>query len=234
MIIVNAFKNHWQLAALTAAVFLLWSFQIMAPLKILVVFLHEASHAFTALLTGGSVENISLSIHEGGSVTSRGGNFFLIASAGYLGSLVLGALLFAIAIKTNADRIAVAVMGVVMLLLTVIYMRELFPIAFCVIVGGAFLAAARFLPHKVNDLILRVIGLTSMMYVPYDIFSDTLARSNAMSDARIIATYFGGPTVFWGALWLVISLFVIAATLRFTLTEPSNITLQMNKLKRAG
>ena len=87
MKIVNFFKGHWQLMSMTAVIFLLWDYSVMIPLKIFVVFLHEASHAFATLLTGGEVLELSLSPRQGGHVLSRGGNLFLLVSAGYLGSL---------------------------------------------------------------------------------------------------------------------------------------------------
>ena len=54
-------KSHWQLLAIIAVVFALWQTPVVVPLKILVVFLHELSHAVAAWLTGGSVEQISIS-----------------------------------------------------------------------------------------------------------------------------------------------------------------------------
>jgi len=41
---VEYLKGHWQLIAIVVAVFALWSTPVIVPLKILVVFLHEASH----------------------------------------------------------------------------------------------------------------------------------------------------------------------------------------------
>ncbi|HHI69922.1 MAG TPA: M50 family peptidase, partial [Rhodobacteraceae bacterium] len=83
--------------------------------------------------------------------------------------------------------------------------------------------SARYVPHDVNDLALRVIGLTSMIYVPLDIFSDTIARSGIRSDAYMLAERFGGATVIWGGLWLLISLAVIGVCFRYGLGERSNI-----------
>jgi len=68
------FKSHWQLLALTAVVFAHWQMPIVVPLKILVVLLHEMSHALAAWLTGGSVEQISISAQQGG--------FYLRSKAG--------------------------------------------------------------------------------------------------------------------------------------------------------
>ena len=47
-------KSYWQFLALTARVFALWQTPVVVPLKILIVFLHELSHAIAAWLRGGS------------------------------------------------------------------------------------------------------------------------------------------------------------------------------------
>ncbi len=219
-------KNHWQLLLLSVLIFLCWGLPIVWPLKMLVVFLHESSHALAALVTGGRVEGITLHYLQGGTTMTVGGWFFWIASAGYIGSLMLGVLLFVVAVRTHWDRAVVAALGVLMLIAAALYMREMFALGFTIAVALVLLLVAKFLPVVVNDLVLRVIGLTSMIYVPYDIFSDTLARARGMSDARIIAMEYGGPTVFWGGLWLVISVGVIFATLRWGLRGPSNLTIR--------
>lgn len=220
---IEHLKAHWQLLAIVVVVFALWRFDVLLPLKILIVFLHEASHAFAALITGGSVEELSLDTRQGGHVVSRGGSVFWIVSAGYLGSLLLGSLLFLLALRTEFDRLAVAVLGFTMIVLVVLYIRDFFPILFCLGMGATFLAVARYLDHRVSDLILRVIGLTSMIYVPYDIASDTILRMHLTSDARILAENFGGPTIMWGTLWLIVSMVVIYFVGKRGLSTPSNI-----------
>ncbi len=221
---MQALRGHWQLIALIALVFALWPTPLILPLKILIVFLHELSHAGTTVLTGGDVISLTISADQGGAVWSRGGNRFLILTAGYLGSLLLGLALLISATRTHADRIIMAVFGGLMLLVTALYIREGFAAMFCIATGILMLATARFLPRDVNDLILRVIGLTSMIYVPYDIFSDTIARSNLRSDARMLAEEFGGATVMWGGAWLAISLIVIVLSLWRGLGPSSNLT----------
>lgn len=216
-------RGHWQLLVLVGLVFALWQTPVIVPLKLLVVFLHELSHAATTILTGGDVISLSVSAEQGGAVWSRGGSRFLILSAGYLGSLLIGVALLFVAVKTHADRTVMAGFGALMLLVAVLYVRESFALMFCVGTGVAMIAMARFLPRDVNDLVLRVIGLTSMIYVPYDIFSDTIARSGLQSDARMLAEEFGGATVMWGGIWLVISVVVIVVALRKGLGAASNI-----------
>ena len=217
-------KSHSQLIGLTILIGVLWNTPAALPLKLLIVFFHELSHGAAAVLTGGKILSISLSIQQGGQALTLGGNGFLILSAGYIGSLLLGVILFFFALRSRADRFVVALLGGITLLIAALYIRDLFAIAFCVATGAALLASARFLGHGANDLVLRVIGLTSIAYVPLDIFSDTIARSELRSDARMLAEIYGGSTVFWGLLWLVLSLGIIAVCFRYLLSSESNLT----------
>lgn len=219
-------RSHWQLLAITAVVFALWHTPVVLPLKILVVFLHELSHALAAWVTGGSVEQISLSAAQGGFAVTRGGSRFAILSAGYLGSLLLGAGLLMVALRSTADKLVTGLLGTVLLAVAALYVRDVFALVFCGAAGVTLLVFARYLGHAANDMALRVIGLTSLIYVPFDIFDDTIARSALPSDARMLAMEFGGTTVIWGALWLLISAVVIIACLRHILGRASNLSLR--------
>ncbi|UTS79602.1 hypothetical protein OL67_000649 [Phaeobacter piscinae] len=210
---------------LSLVIALLWSTPAVLPLRILTVFLHETSHAIVTLATGGEVLNLTIDPYEGGSVTARGGNRFLMLSAGYTGSLLIGAALFVIALRTDWDRRILALFGALTLLVAAIYIRDLFALVFTLTTGVLMLATARYLSLAVNDLILRIIGISSMIYAPLDIWDDTIARSYLRSDARMMAEEIGGTTVIWGGLWLVISLAVIGVTLRYGLGRSSNISL---------
>lgn len=216
-------RGHWQMLVITAAILALWFTPVIIPLKILIVFFHELSHALAAWVTGGSVESIRISPQQGGVTVTRGGNVFLQMSAGYLGSLLIGVLLFLAAVRSHADRIMMAVLGAVMLLIAALYIRDVFALAFITGGGVLMLVMARFLLRDVNDLVLRVVGLTSMIYVPMDIFSDTIARSELRSDAYMLAERFGGATMLWGGLWLLVSLVVIGLCLRYGMGRHSNI-----------
>ncbi len=171
-------SGHWQLIVLTAVIYLLWNTDVIWPLRVLVVVFHELSHAAAALLTGGGVESISFSRNEGGVAWTRGGNRFVISTAGYLGSLLVGAGLFLAAVNTRADRGIAAGLGALLILTSLIYIRDLFPFAFAVLLGAVIIAAAWKLPAQISDLTLRVIGLVSMLYVPWDILSDTVLPSS--------------------------------------------------------
>ncbi len=216
-------RGHWQLLAIIAVVFALWSTPIVLPLKFLVVFFHELSHALMAIATGGSVESFSVNFQQGGEVWTRGGSRFLTLTAGYLGSLLIGVALLLIALRSRMDKVILAGTGVVMLVVLVLYVRDIPAILICGLTGAALIAASRYFSEQICDLILRIIGLSSLIYVPYDIWDDTIRRSYLRSDARMLAEEIGGTTMIWGALWFLISLAVIAWCLLRGLGRDSNI-----------
>lgn len=226
---MQALRGHWQLLALSVVIFALWQTPVVLPLKILVVFLHELSHAIVGILTGGSVVEIGLSPDQGGHVLIRGGSRFWSLTAGYLGSLLIGVGLLLVALRTRMDRVVLGALGAVMLLVTLLYVRGWFAFGFAGATGAALLATARFLPRNVSDLALRVIGLSSLIYVPYDILSDTILRAELRSDARMLAEEIGGTTMMWGGVWFVVSLLVIWACLRHGLGADSNLHFGRNK-----
>jgi hypothetical protein len=129
------------------------------------------------------------------------------------------------------DRPLLAVPGLLLLTVTLLYVRNLFPFTFGVATAAAFVAIPYFLRSEFGDLILRTIGLTSMIYVPFDIFSDTIQWSTERSDTRMLAEEFGGATILWGALWLAASLATIALTLRLTHGQSNNVSLRHSVLR---
>jgi len=208
------------------AVFVFWQTTALVPLKILIVFFHEASHAIASVVTGGEVLSLSISSDQGGVVMSRGGSRFWTLTAGYLGSLLIGVALLLAATRTRFDRQTMGLCGLIILIIAGFYVRDVFALGFTIGTGIAMIAASVVLSHNANDLILRVIGLTSMIYVPYDIFSDTIARSSLRSDARMLAEEFGGTTVMWGGLWMILSFAIIGWCLRYGLGRSSNLRLR--------
>src|SRR5438046_8760339 len=66
------------------------------PFRIFVTFIHEGGHAIAALLTGNSVESLSVAMNGSGETYStRGGliSQMVVSSAGYLGAMAFGCFL---------------------------------------------------------------------------------------------------------------------------------------------
>ena len=76
-----------------AAVYFLWNSAqlkwLIYPLRLLVTFIHETSHALAAIVTGGELNEFVVNPDGSGFVSVSGGNPILIAPAGYLGTAIL-------------------------------------------------------------------------------------------------------------------------------------------------
>ena len=173
------------------------------------------------ILTGGEVREMVVSVLQGGHVLSAGGSRFLTLSAGYLGSLLWGAIIYLLGSCTRIDRQITLVLGLFIIGLTLFYMTPFHDQTgstlgyfFCLSSGLFLLFSSRKLSDRFNDMVLRLVGLTSMIYAPLDIYSDVISRSHLRSDAYMLAEEIGGTTIFWGIIWVLISLVVIAGVVR--------------------
>lgn len=193
------------------ALWFLWDTPVVYPLKIFVVLLHEVSHAVAAVATGGHVDRIVLDPNQGGAAYVAGGNAFITLSAGYLGSLAWGVLLI---LAAQADwvrtRILTGLVGAMVILLTVFYVRSAFGVVFGLAFGAAMLLVARKLSEGTNRMIVLVLGLTSALYAILDIKSDILDRPHLRSDAAMLSEITGIPTMVYGVVWIAIAVGVSA------------------------
>jgi hypothetical protein len=180
-----------------------WNTPIVYPVQVFVVFLHEISHGVAAIMTGGSIQRITLNPRLGGACYCPGGNAFITLSAGYLGSLVWGGLILEVGRKAGrrANRVTGGI-GVAVILLTFLFVRSAFGILFGVLFGAFLLLAARALRDQANRLLLMGVGLTSCLYAILDIKTDILDRPHLPSDAYMLAQLTGIPTVAWGVAWI--------------------------------
>jgi hypothetical protein len=194
-------------AAYFAAIWLLWPTPVVYPLKVFVVLLHEISHGLAAVLTGGSLERIVLTPDQGGAAYVRGGNTFIMLSAGYLGSMAWGLLILEAArARLRRQRAATIGLGALILVTALLFVRSLFGFLFSLGFGAALILAGRRLRAPALTKLLTTLGLTSALYAILDIRSDILQRPHLESDAHMLAALTGVPTLVWGVLWVTISL----------------------------
>lgn len=171
------------------------------------------------MLTGGHVQELVIVKEQGGHVVSQGGNRFIILSAGYLGSLLWGVVIYVSSVKTDYDKKIMAFLGLSIMTITVCFSNSFFTWLFGFLIGGLMLLSANYLATIYNDFLLRLIGLTNMAYVPMDIYSDTISRAYLPSDAAMLANEFGGSGILWGISWIAISALVILKCLRNSLQQ---------------
>ena len=216
------FDGKLLFALLAAAVLgvLFWSSWPLYPFKLLVVLMHESGHAAATLLVGGSVDRIQISPDEGGVTFSRYPPSLLhsivISSAGYVGSTVSGCVLLWIAARSKEGRWPLIALAAWCALVTLLYVRDGFTLVF---VGGCTLALgllARFGAALLRRGVLVFLAAFSCCYALYDIRDDLLHLSSASggtdADALARATFI--PAIVWGVAWGLLSIVLVALTLR--------------------
>jgi len=63
-----------------------------------------------------------------------------------------------------------------------------------------------FFTVKINDLVLNLLGLTSMLYAILDIKDDLITRTVHDSDASAMSQIIPLPPVVWGVIWILIAI----------------------------
>lgn len=194
-----------------------YSHPLLYFLRMFIVFLHESSHALAALLTGAEISEFNMDPREGGHVLFRGGTFWIVAMSGYLGSLIWGILLLFFSCLTKQDRWILFMLSAWTLFFSAAFFSNTYTLIFGIVSSGVLFGIFLINKHTLCDLTLKIIGLFSVVYVPYDIYSDTISRSHLKSDAFYMAEAIGLTTSIWGWIWLVLSICVILAGLYWTI-----------------
>ena len=207
-------RRLWLPLLLGLGAIVVWNTFVAYPFRVFVVFLHEISHGLAAILSGGELVSIGLSPNEGGVAVTRGGWRFLVLSAGYLGSLLFGALFLLLGSRRRWAPGIVGLLGIFTLVVTLVYVRTWFGLLYGLVAAGVFILFASKLKPEASEILLAAVGVMSCLYAVWDIASDVLLRSMPMSDASALADLTGVPAVVWGVLWVAASLGVIFAVLR--------------------
>lgn len=197
------------IAVFTVAILVLWRTFLLTPFKLITVFLHEASHAIACKLTCGQVEGMKVHANEGGVTQTRGGVYWLILPAGYLGSSFWGMVL--ILASTNLLTAKIAAGCFIAALLIVLFIAKNWTLRGLCIGFIIFIAAIWVLQELTTVRILRYvilfIGVMNSLFSVYDIYDDLISRRVNSSDAEKFAELCPCPCngVGWGIIWGMIS-----------------------------
>lgn len=177
---------------------------ILYPIHLLVTFLHELGHALGALITGGDV--LALQVNEDGSgwTKTQGGNLGIILMGGYLGSALLGNILFYIG--ANGGRIAKGTLFVLMGFMVfagIMWFNSFWTTGFLL----AFSAVLYFLTTKTNfhREILMFLGLATILYIIQDF--NVGPRSDLEKYAELLVFI---PVNVWMYIWLAVAVLLTA------------------------
>ena len=114
--------------------FVPYGYLAVYPFQLFGTFIHEAGHALAAVMTGGEVQSMVVNLDTSGYVKRFGGSGPIVASAGYLASVLVGALLLFLGRKPRWAKPTLVALGVATLVITALFSGY----------GGSILATAVF------------------------------------------------------------------------------------------
>lgn len=208
-------KDQQLLLIASALSLVLWMTPILrigvAPLAYLNTHLHELFHALAALATGGRVDNIKVFANFGGVAHVRGGFMPLIASAGYVGTSILGGALIMAGRSAPAARTGLWLLFGFLAFSMVAFVRgDLVGVAFGFLwVGGLWLLASK-LDDDMASFAAQFLGIQQCLTSVVAFFAlINVSLSWGHSDARLMAEFTGLPDIFWAGVWLTFSVMVM-------------------------
>lgn len=172
---------------------------VLYPVTMLVTFLHEFGHALGAILTGGTVDAMQINPDGSGYTVSRGGSPAIVLMGGYLGSAILGNLLFRIGVKHRSmTQMTLYVLSVLMALAGVVWF-ETFQ---STIILFVFAAVLFFIARNTNwdQDVLIFLGLAAVLYIIQDF--NVGPKSDLAMYENVVGIF---PANVWMIIWLALA-----------------------------
>ncbi len=219
---------------------------LVYPLQLFATFIHEGSHVLATVLTGNSVQSLTVSPDGSGVVWSQTSGWFsqlLISSAGYLGTTAFGTMLLvwmrynfssrnALYFSSAFVGLMTIVFGLLMPIFNIFSVQITFGSVLFTVFSGAVLSAGLFALARFGTLkwvnfglaFLAVQCLLNALFSLVDLFFIS-AMTDAQSDAANMASATGIPSLVWVFIWIGISILMISVGLRlYAVSQKSNNT----------
>ena len=213
---MSGFTDRWRwrhllsLLLLGAILVVLWRIPgcswLVYPFRLFGTFVHELSHGMAALATGGSFQRFVVNPDLSGMAWSAGGTRWVVASAGYIGSALCGAVLILLGRFLSA-RILLFAIGAVLALSCLLFVRNGFGALAGIALAALLILAARYLREPWSEGLLLLIALQTLLD-GFGAIIDLFARSlqpGTHTDADTLAQLSGLPAPFWALIWAALS-----------------------------
>lgn len=194
-----------------------WNSIFSYPIKIFIVLVHEISHALIGIISGATIHSIEIFENLGGRCSLTGGNEFLIAFAGYFGSVILGVILFMSSFDKQKSKVAAIILTVILLLTVVNLVNDYRAIIFSFIILILMNLSPRYFSEQVNRIVFQYLGLASIMYTLIDVWQDSSEELILYSDASKLESITGVGAYVWSTLWILISFSVIYILINYNI-----------------
>lgn len=188
------------------------------PFRLFVTFIHEGGHALATILTGNTVQSLTVHVNGSGEVLSLQSGFIsglLISSAGYLGAMAYGALLLIAIRRAIAARYVLACSAAFILLMTLAYgiWGSLFTVVSGISLGVALLLTARFASKRVASFLVSFLAVQCILNAVFDLktvfFLSSPLVGGVHTDAANMAAATGVPAIFWTIVWIALAFLIL-------------------------
>lgn len=202
---------------------------LIGPITTFVTAIHEMSHAFACILTGGHVAGMTIvsdGLGHGGLTYCQGGNSFLVTSAGYLGTTLVGCALIALGSIPKISKGILFTIGAAIGLASITFMFGSVTHGIIgqglgsMFWGGLFSALLIWASLKLNvyhaNLLVLFLGVQTGLNALNDVgilIQSSMFNSSTFSDATNMAQLTGLPAVVWAALWSIMAIAMLGATM---------------------
>ena len=188
------------------------------PLMLLSTLVHELGHGLAAVLVGGDFVSLEMfadgsgvaaTAHSGGRTASA-----VISAGGLVGPAIVAGGLFVAARTERRARIALGVLAGVLVLALVLVVRNLFGVAYVLVLSGLLAAVVRFGSAWTARpvLVCLAVQLSVSVFSRGDYLFTPVARTGAgtmPSDVALIADALLLPYWLWGGLCGLFSVAVL-------------------------
>jgi hypothetical protein len=177
------------------------------PFSLFVTLLHEFSHAVAAIVTGGSVQSISISSDTSGVTVTLGGTESLIAPAGYLGATLFGVGLLLAPLRWARAALA-SLAAVPLATLIFLHPATSFTAIWCVGFAAALGAAAWKLRPRLLGFLQVLLGVEAGLNAFRDLMTLLFISGSGAhihTDAVNMSRALFGPPLMWAVMWTVVS-----------------------------
>lgn len=181
---------------------------ILYPITLLVTFLHEFGHGLGALITGGSVNEIQINQDGSGYTTSVGGSRAIILMGGYIGSAILGNILFYIGTRgQKLVKPVIYLLAASMFFTAFYWYNSMFTTG--VLILFAIVLGIIALKTNFGKEVLMFLGLASILYIIQDFNVGPSSDLAAYAETMVIF-----PAQVWMYIWLVIVVILFLFNIR--------------------
>jgi len=193
------------------------------PFTLLSTWFHELGHGLAAIAFGGDFVRLEVmsdgsgyAVHTGAAWLGNLGNA-AIAGSGLIMPSIAGSVLVLSSLNKNAGRTILLLLGILLLLSVILWIRSLFGIIVVTLFGLTSLFLSIKAGVKLQSISLQFLGVQAFAAIYLNlgylfISEGNVGGENFLSDTEVISRNLLLPYWFWGGLLLAVSIAIIIFT----------------------